>query len=62
MHKTIKMEERRILKTMALAPYQLSIYQVLRERAIASSPDYAELHLKDAMMFNDAQLLWNYAA
>lgn len=56
------MEERRILKTMALAPYKLSVYQVLRERAIASSADYAELHLKDAMIFNDARLLWNYAA
>lgn len=45
-----------------LIPYKLSVYQVLRERAIAESADYAEQHLNDAMIFNKPSDLWSYSA
>ena len=43
-------------------PYRLSVYQLLRERAISDSADYASDHLGQAMIFNKKEQLWNYAA
>ena len=58
------MNERRfaaILKR-SLSPYKLSVYQLLRERAIAESAAYAEQHLNTAMIFNEDVKLWDFAA
>lgn len=56
------MNERRLLNTIAQTPYQLSVYQVLRERAISDSADYAEQHLGEAMIFDNLPQLWDYSA
>ncbi len=56
------MNEQRFLNTLQKAPYKLSAYQILRERAIVASADYAEAHLSDAMIFEKRVNLWNYAA
>lgn len=55
------MEDRRIVNSLGLVPYKLSVYQILRERSIISSADYAEKHLKDAMIFDKTNKLWNYS-
>ncbi len=58
------MEPRRLLNVLrkSLLPYKLSVYQLLRERAIAQSADYAAEHLNQAMIFKETEQLWNYAA
>lgn len=56
------MNDRRTLNVLAKVPYKLSVYQILRERAIKESADYAEERLGEAMMFDNAQSIWNYAA
>lgn len=58
------MEPRQLIKALQkLAfPYKLSVYQLLRERSIAQSADYAAEHLDTAMIFNTPAPLWNYAA
>jgi len=45
-----------------LSPYKLSVYHLLRERAIADSAAYAEQHLNTAMIFNEDVKLWDFAA
>lgn len=58
------MEPRQLLKALQklTLPYKLSVYQLLRERSIAQSADYAAEHLNQAMIFNAPAQLWNYAA
>ena len=56
------MNERSIINNLAKVPYKLSVYQILRERSIIASADYAEQHLGDAMIFEKPVKLWNYAA
>lgn len=55
------MNPRKLTRLLEAVPYQLSVYQVLRERSILSSADYAEKHLDTAMIFQTPQELWNYA-
>lgn len=56
------MNERKILQRLSKVPYQLDLYQVLRERAVQESADYVEEHLHSAMVFERANVLWAYAA
>jgi hypothetical protein len=43
------------------SPYKLSVYELLRERAVADSADYAQLHLDEAMIFENVIGLWGYS-
>lgn len=58
------MENRRLASLMkrVFSPYRLSVYKLLKERAIADSATYAEQHLTTAMIFAKDEALWNYAA
>ena len=58
------MNERRFASILkrGLSPYKHSVYQLLRERAIADSATYAEQHLNTAMIFNEDVKLWDFAA
>ncbi len=57
------MDTEQIVKAIRrLTPYRLSVYQLLRERAIKESAKYAEAHLDTAMIFDRAPALWTYAA
>lgn len=56
------MDDRRLVNSLAKTAYQLDVYQILRERSIVASADYAEQHLQDAMIFEKAMKLWTYSA
>ena len=58
------MDNRRLATVLkrVFSPYKLSVYKLLRERAIADSAGYAEQHLSTAMIFAKDEELWNYAA
>lgn len=58
------MDQQRLINVIKRKPtaYKLSVYQLLRERAIATSADYAENHLGNAMIFDAALKLWNFCA
>lgn len=56
------MNPRQLGRLLGNAPYQLSVYQILRERSILASADYAQKHLDSAMIFQTAHEVWNYAA
>jgi hypothetical protein len=56
------MDNPRILRQLGKSAYKLSVYQILRERAIIESADYIEQHIGTAMIFEQMPKLWNYAA
>lgn len=56
------MNDRRILSQLSKTAYKLSVYQILRERAIIESANYIEQHIDNAMIFDQRPQLWNYAA
>lgn len=58
------MDDRRLVSILkrVFTPYKLSVYKLLKERAIAESATYAEQHLRTAMIFPTSEELWNYAA
>lgn len=56
------MNERKMFRMLAVAPYKLNVYNELKERAVLSSADYIEKHLNNAMVFEDKRLLWKFAA
>ena len=58
------MDNRRLANVLkrVFTPYKLSVYKLLKERAIEDSASYAEQHIKTAMIFATTEELWNYAA
>lgn len=58
------MDGRRLTSVLkrVFTPYKLSVYKLLKERAIEDSANYAEQHLTHAMIFSKVEELWNYAA
>lgn len=62
--KEVVMDNRRLATVLkrVFTPYRLSVYKLLKERAVAESATYAEQHLSTAMIFASSEELWDYAA